>query len=409
MPSLAFLVLLSACKPDAPDPAVVYYRDVKPVVDARCTGCHVDGGIGPFPLTTYEECSAAALAMADAVGEGRMPPWPPDADCNDYQHDRSLTGDQIALVEQWAALDAPEGDAQDEGPPLVADDGLSRVDLALEMAEPYTMTMSPDEYRCFLIEWPETQDLYVTGFEAVPGNPSIVHHVIAYRVDPTQVDDYVTLDESDVGPGYSCFGGPGGDVATGAAWIGGWVPGSLGEDFPEGTGIRMEAGSLFVVQVHYNAKTSDPAPDQTSFALKLDASVDDPARIVKLVDPRWNLEDSMIIPAGEADVMHSFEFTNETNLTARVHSAGLHMHTLGTKGSISLSDAGGAETCVLDIPVWDFHWQGMYQLETTLTFAPGDTARIECHWDNSAGTEDVGWGENTTDEMCLGMIYLTEG
>jgi hypothetical protein len=50
-------------------------------------------------------------------------------------------------------------------------------------------------------------------------------------------------------------------------------------------------------------------------------------------------------------------------------------------------------------------------------FSPGDELRIECHWDNSPENQpivggqqqvpqDVGWGEGTSDEMCLGGFYV---
>ena len=49
---------------------------------------------------------------------------------------------------------------------------------------------------------------------------------------------------------------------------------------------------------------------------------------------------------------------------------------------------------------------------------PGDSLRLSCTWDNSeanqpvidgqvAAPHDVQWGEGTTDEMCLGVLYLT--
>ena len=46
-----------------------------------------------------------------------MPPWPPDAACNSYQHDRSLTDQQRTDLLAWIADGAPEGDPAD-APPL---------------------------------------------------------------------------------------------------------------------------------------------------------------------------------------------------------------------------------------------------------------------------------------------------
>ena len=31
---------------------VTYYKDVQPIMQRSCQGCHVSGGVGPFPLTS---------------------------------------------------------------------------------------------------------------------------------------------------------------------------------------------------------------------------------------------------------------------------------------------------------------------------------------------------------------------
>ena len=101
-----------------------------------------------------------------------------------------------------------------------------------------------------------------------------------------------------------------------------------------------------------------------------------------------------------------------------IHSAGLHMHTLGTRATASIVRADGSTQCLLQIDDWNFHWQGSYGLRTPPTFNPGDKLRVECHWDNSPANQpmvggqprvptDVYWGEGTGDEMCLGAFYTT--
>jgi copper type II ascorbate-dependent monooxygenase-like protein len=102
-----------------------------------------------------------------------------------------------------------------------------------------------------------------------------------------------------------------------------------------------------------------------------------------------------------------------------VYSAGLHMHQLGTHGSLRIDRADGTSECMLDIPQWNFHWQGSYTFAQPKTLNPGDKLSVECHWDNSAENQpvvggvkmppqDVTWGEGTFDEMCLGTFYITQ-
>src|SRR5436190_23564016 len=109
---LALLPLIAACSnepssmsidvPDAavsiPDaaiedtgPALTYYRDVKPILDAKCLGCHRPGGIGPIDLSDPDVATQLAPLLRAEVEAGRMPPWPPGQECNRYLHDRSLS------------------------------------------------------------------------------------------------------------------------------------------------------------------------------------------------------------------------------------------------------------------------------------------------------------------------------
>jgi hypothetical protein len=288
------------------------------------------------------------------------------------------------------------------------------------MPAAYRPRQAPDDYRCFLIPWPAeyADTAYVTGFGATPGNTSIVHHIIAFVATPAMVAQYEAMDAAEAGPGYTCFGGTGGPARS---WLGAWAPGSLGADLPAGTGLVMQPGSLIILQVHYNTLADDGEPDTSSIELKLDAEVARVARIQPFTDPAWIGSDSMLIPAGEADASHSFAADLSRLLGPNgyeIHAAGLHMHTLGVRAALSVERAGGGSDCVLDIPAWDFHWQGSYGLVAPMAVAPGDQLRIECHWDNSATHQptvdgqplpprDVTWGEGTTDEMCLGVLLVT--
>src|SRR5690606_17414416 len=166
-----------------------------------------------------------ALILGPAIADLSMPPWPPNADCNSYEDDRSLTLEQRELLLEWIALGYPEGDPADapadpEPPePFVAD-------FTLTLPQPYTPTKSPDDYRCFVIPWPEelTEPVFVTGQVAYPDQQQMLHHIISFVADPHEADFFIGLDEADPAPGYDCVGGPGA-LDWRARRLGGWVPG----------------------------------------------------------------------------------------------------------------------------------------------------------------------------------------
>jgi hypothetical protein len=263
--------------------------------------------------------------------------------------------------------------------------------------------VAPDDYRCFLLDVEAPTGAYVTGFAVDPGVDAIVHHVIAYLATPDLVATYEALDAEDAMTGWTCFGGPGGDVA--ASWLGGWVPGSLGDDYPQGTGIPVPEGSKVVLQIHYNTAFSAAVPDETSVSFAVDTEIDHPAAMVRWTDADW-LED-LLIPAGESDVVYAYDAPSPYDSDVKIYSVGLHQHLLGESSSLVVHRADGTDACLLDIPDWDFHWQGSYFLEEPVTVGAGDTIEVTCHWDNAAGTDDVTGGEGRADEMCIGILYGT--
>jgi len=411
--------------PGGIEPALTWHRDIKPIVERSCLSCHTDGGIGPFSLEEYALAFQFKDRIADQVANRIMPPWLAAPGCAEYQHDPSLPQEEIDTIVAWVDLGAPEGSPVLDAEPAESEEGLSRVDLTLEMPEDYVQQLEPDDYRCFLIDWPEDRVRFVTGFRANPGNDSVVHHVIAFLVSPDQVEQYQAFDDAEAGAGYTCFGGPagqGGQTDAGIGWIGAWAPGSQGSDFPEGTGMRIEPGSKIALQMHYNSQTAGAGPDLTSIDFRLADEVDKEAFTLPWANPMWLEGDAMRIPAGEQDVSHSFAFDPTTFIPGQpsfqIHSAALHMHQLGTSGTIEIQRGDGTDECMLEVPRWDFHWQLAYGFTQPKVFNPGDRLSIECHWDNTAANQpvvrghqqdprDVAWGEGSTDEMCLGVFYIT--
>jgi hypothetical protein len=398
---------------------LTYHADVRPLIEGRCATCHVEGGVGPYPLTTYAEVLAKKDLIRAAVASRRMPPYPALGGCNEYLDDWSLTDEQRSVITSWVDQGAPEGDAAAPGTalaPIVRE--LSRTDLSLSMPEPYTPKANADDYRCFVLDWPYPTASFVTGFGITPSNLAVAHHVIIYMVEPEAAPIVTALDAAEEGQGYTCFGGPG-VLGRAAAVLGTWVPGAGAGDFPTDTGILVRPGAKLVMQMHYNTfgygsslHDGKGEPDQTTAQLKIDATVAKPGAFHWVVNPQWIVEpQSMLIPAGQERVVHSFALypsLYSQDRPVEIHRIGLHQHVKGSRSKLTLVRENGSEQCLLDIPRWDFNWQLTYPLKTPVVANPNDAIRVDCEWSNAGeGAVDRTWGEGTFDEMCLGMMYVT--
>jgi hypothetical protein len=379
--------------------------------------CHQQGQIGPADFTRFDNTAAAHAAIASAVQARQMPPWKPAACCRNYRDDFSLTDAEIAMLAEWSAAGAPEGDAQTAIPVDASTGaGLPRVDLQVSMGEAYQPTLqegSPDDTRCFLLDWPETETVYVTGMEVLPGNPAVVHHVMVLIAGPSDVNTLQRNDDAAEGPGWSC---PGGLVSRYSGYLGGWSPGFEALALPEGLGHRVEAGSKLLLTVHYSLSVSGNAnPDQTTLKLMFQTDATREVQALSVYDTRWVLG-GMPVQKDKENVVYRFGYDPSTLMWQwkgyEIWAVNVHMHERGSKGMLAIQRADGSTECLLQIDDYDYHWQGDYYPSEPVRIAPGDKLYVECHFNNSADHQrvingrpeeprDLNWAENQ--EMCVGF------
>src|SRR5215210_4626992 len=349
-----------------------YFGAVKSIVDARCTGCHRSGGIAPFALTSYSATKKHSAEMAYVVKNRIMPPWHAARGVRRYLNDPSLTRAQIDTIVRWAHAGAPRGNPATKRPALkTVAPTLTRVDRRIQLPEPYTprgWLPGGDDYHCFVVPWSGDRTQYVTGFNAIPGVPKQVHHIIVFLAGPSDAATVDGWDAAEAGPGYRCYGGASGVGARTipVRLLAGWAPGLAGGDFPAGTGIEVPRGSRLILQFHYNLEhahmTGGPKPDRSSLEFEVAESVERRAAMLPVVDLGWIVAPpTFAIPGNGRAVRHSWSgdptflarfFGGGIDLAAGVTVEGviLHMHRLGLSGAVTLRRASGARETLLRIP-----------------------------------------------------------
>jgi len=116
----------------------------------------------------------------------------------------------------------------------------------------------------------------------------------------------------------------------------------------------------------------------------------------------------------------------------RLLSVGAHMHWAGVDMKIEIERASPspsqpAKECLLSTPKYDFNWQRSYTYDAPIDKVPtinaGDKLRFTCTYNNTKANKnvnkallesrlpdpvDIRLGEQTTDEMCLGVLVTSQ-
>lgn len=400
---ISFLAIV--CVHSSMSQNLTWSDDIACIIYNNCAKCHHPGGAAPSSFLTYQEVFQKRASIRIYVLDGLMPPSPAEPGDIPFRNDLRLTDEEIQMISDWVLQGAPAGDLGIAPPPPTIPDQIEIPDPDGVLQIPtYTSTaMFNDDYRCFAFETDFGEDKWVTGIEIIPGNKSIVHHVILYE---DANDEVLLLDAADPLPGYQCFGGVG---SFSANFAGGWVPGQAAQFLPEGTGLLIPQNTNLIIQTHYPSG-SFGMQDSTRVHLQF-APGGTPLRQVR-VTPYINHFTSLVngplfIPA---NTMRTFRAEQTVVANVSLLSVLPHMHLIGTSmHCYAVLPITNDTIRLFDIHHWDFHWQHAYHFRSPVHLPFGTKLVAEATYDNTSNNphnpsfppQDVSAGEATTDEMFL--------
>lgn len=362
----------------------------------RCTSCHRTGGIAPFNIATYQDVQNYVGGIYDAIAQDRMPPWPPDNSYSNLLHSRALSSTEKSTLLAWLDNGMPEGNSSETPPPPVFPVGsfLGSGDLELQIpAYTSTATAQQDDYVCISVPSGLTTDKKIRAIEIVAGNPQIVHHCLLY-IDVT--GNYQT----------NTSGVCTGPVGANYKLANGYVPGTTPMVFPNNSelklGLTIPAGSNLVFAMHYPSGSGGQT-DSTKVILHF--YPDDVTGVRELqatpILENWSFQ----LPPNQLTTVNAQQ-TIASNRS--LFSIFPHMHLIG-KSIQAFATHQGDTIPLINIPKWDFHWQGFYVFQNLVKLPAGSTLRGVGVYDNTATNTHnpnnppvlVGPGLNTTDEMFI--------
>jgi len=399
---------------------VNFSEDIAPIIYKNCSSCHRPGEIGPMSLTNYEQVKNWANTIKYVTSIKYMPPWQANPEYQNYLSENYLTEEEIAKISEWVDNDTPRGDASLEPnfPNFPNESLLGEPDLILEMEQAHVHEGDErDSYYYFVLPTGLTEDKIIKAVEFRPGNTKIVHHALLFE------DTEGLARESDADtPEYGFEGFGGFDTNSNDLSIldqkqyPGYVPGQKPIRYPLGIGQTLGAGADIVIQVHYAPSPVDET-DQSKINLFFADADEDVDRLTK---------ERIMLPFDLPGGFLSFimfpnqekSFHGVWNVNQDISLLGLspHMHLLGTEWTVYLENTDGSITNLINIPEWDFNWQGNYFFQRFMVAKAGSKIHAIATYDNTSENpqnpsfppQTVTWGERTQDEMYYLPIFFVD-
>ena len=331
---------------------------------------------------------------------------------------------------------------------------VTTISMQANAYTPHAPSGATDDYHCTLVNPHVTQNSFIVSSQFYP-NSVEVHHAILFLVPPNEVAAANAANPG--GKGWTCFGEtalPGTGLAQlgQTPWLTAWAPGHGEDILPTGTGVKFPAGSLVIMQIHYNLLRGDrpvqakltlhTVPSSTPLKpLALDlmpappdipcpAAVTGPlcSRAASLTDLGQRFGESAVVFDNVIESVcgrnaYDPPAGNTTSCSWPIQAGrdivrlGVHMHLLGRGMQIVLNPGTPGAHTLLDVTNYNFDYQRSYTLRTPVVTQPGDTIGVTCTYDPTLRQElpqlrklpprFVTWGDGSSDEMCLALIQTT--
>lgn len=326
--------------------------------------------------------------------------------------------------------------------------------INLVQSQPYTpraINGGTDDYHCTLLDPHVTKNSFITASQFFPGSKED-HHAILFLVPPALAAAAKTADKG--GKGWTCFGEspiPGTGLAqiTNTPWLAAWAPGHGKDVQVAGTGTPFPAGSLVVMQVHYNLLQGDkpvrnslrlwtvpsssnlqpvtlnlyPAPPDVPCAPGITGPLCTRSASLADLSKRFGPAAVRFVNAIEAicgrnpadppagDTTSCDWGSRSSGYVVRV---GAHMHLTGRALKITLNPGTPQAKVLVNVKNYNFDYQRSYDVNPPVKVSAGDKIQVKCTYDPKLRSElpqlrklpsrFVTWGDGSSDEMCLGLV-----
>ena len=404
-----------------------YASEVAPIILRNCSGCHRQGGVGPFALDSHLMVLGWSPMIREVLLNRRMPPMQADPHYRHSADARYLSPQETARLVAWIDAGAPRGDGTPD--PLEATAAIAAPAAAVPSATPATEGIAesagsttgtppprwllgePDhivaappqpvaatgvmDYLYAEVELGFTEDRWLRAVQYLPGDESVLHHLMTF-VTP---------------PGEDFWGGERQQRSEPRRFVAGYIPGPpQAVEFPPGTGVHIPAGHKLSMQFHY-VTNGQSTVDETRLGLyfydKQHAGAHEEQPLKELLT--LPLSADFVLPPHDPD--HALEASHRFTEAAVITGLRPRMSFRGKRMRFAIEKEDGTREVFFSIPAYNYGWQPHYRLSRPLLVPAGSKIWVEGAFDNSvsnpnnpAPEREVRFGVESWEEMFTGYL-----
>ena len=407
---LAVLILTPAANAQqSATPQLTFTKDISPIFQEKCEGCHRPDSMAPMPLITFEDARPWAKSIKTRVSAREMPPWHIDKNVGiqEFKNDRSLNDAEIDKIVQWVDAGAPKGDPKDARALKVWPDEAKWNFTGLFGGPPDLIVKSPvykvaavaqDAWFKPTVDTGLTEQRWVRAIEIHPATVKgrkVTHHSLA-RLQQEE---------------------PGNPAAAATAGLFmEWAVGKQGEIMRPNSGKLMMPGAKIVFENHYHA-VGEEISDSVELGIYFYPKGQEPKyrQTLGLFSAitggfgRSNID----IPPNSKWMSQDFQVMRSAG---RIENFQPHMHLRGKAMSLEAILPTGATIMLSLVDHFDFKWMNnyIYADDAAPLLPKGTVLKVTSWYDNTAANKNnpdpdqwVGFGDRTVDEMGHAWINVT--
>ena len=366
----------------------VFWNDVAPIIQKKCTVCHNPSGNGPINYLNYKDVAGRRAMFKYVIENDLMPPWFVDPNTGPWENDLSLTSKEKNMLLKWVTDGTPKRSKKTQILWTEEKKLNAASDYVIHLPEKITIPAEGvSDYRRFVIQTDFKEDKWIKSVK-FRLKPKVVHHALFIIMDPSFKRKKVSFEDKLESTPLTIV--------------------TPGANLNKNTGYWLPAGAKLILEVHYEPIGQKIIDDFTQVQINFHRKKPKYKMTVSYFSNR-----KINIPPYEPNYqIYSLHKMPATRLLVNI---GIHMHLRGKAAAVSVMNPleKGKRKSVLTIDPYTRVIFNLYKLKQPITISKDSSIECIFWFDNSDKnqsnpnpTKYVNYGASTDEKEMAQCIFM---